>query len=279
MRLHEPPAVFSGFDGLVADLRASFAPQWERFLAHSVLNGWPVYDIKQVAESLTGRVEIEHLSENSFGSVLPSLIYLRLKRMIDFLAAVFLLPFFIPAIVIAAVCVKLDSPGPAFFKQSRMGYRARPFTCYKLRSMQQGVHGAKFTAFDDQRITRVGRVIRKYRIDEFPQIFNILKGEMSWIGPRPEAAELAQLYESEVPFYAYRHAVRPGLTGWAQVHQGNVADVEAATLKLYYDFYYIKYFSPWLDLLIVAKTVRTILTGFERLKDHVVSASPRKAVP
>jgi lipopolysaccharide/colanic/teichoic acid biosynthesis glycosyltransferase len=269
IRLGLIPTNLSNFDGLVADLRASLAPEWERFLAHSVLNGWPVYDVKQVSESLTGRVEIEHLSENNFGSVLPSLLYLRLKRIVDFTIAIVLLPFFLPIILVASLCVMLDSPGPAFFKQARMGFRARQFTCYKLRSMHIGIEGDRFTVEDDPRITKVGHFLRKYRIDEFPQIFNILKGDMSWIGPRPEAAELAQWYEKEVPFYAYRHAVRPGISGWAQVHQGNVAKVEAATLKLHYDFYYIKYFSPWLDLLILAKTLHTVLHGFERRRNSI----------
>ena len=262
VRLREPPATLAGIDGLVADLRSTLLPEWERFVARTVLSGWPVYDVKQVAELLTGRVEIEHLSENSFGSVLPSLLYLRLKRFVDFGAAVLVLPVFVAVIAVTAVCIRLESPGPALFKQSRMGFRAREFTCYKLRSMRFAVEGAKFTAKDDRRITRVGRFIRKYRIDEFPQIFNILKGDMSWIGPRPEATELAAWYEREVPFYTYRHAVRPGLSGWAQVQQGNVAEVAAATSKLHYDFYYIKHFSPWLDLLIAAKTIATMLTGF-----------------
>jgi lipopolysaccharide/colanic/teichoic acid biosynthesis glycosyltransferase len=276
VRLNHRPSILFGFDGLVADLRASLAPEWERFLAHSVLNGWPVYDVKQVAESLTGRVEIEHLSENNFGSVLPSLIYLRLKRVVDFTFAIMLLPFFLPVILIASLCIVLDSPGPALFRQARMGFRARQFTCYKLRSMHIGIEGERFTVEGDPRITRIGHFLRKYRIDEFPQIFNILKGDMSWIGPRPEAAELAKWYESEVPFYAYRHAVRPGISGWAQVHQGNVAEVGAATVKLHYDFYYIKYFSPWLDLLIAAKTLHTILTGFERRGNRVVAHLPSR---
>jgi lipopolysaccharide/colanic/teichoic acid biosynthesis glycosyltransferase len=137
--------------------------------------------------------------------------------------------------------------------------------------MYVGVEGQRFTIEGDRRITKVGQFLRKYRIDEFPQIFNILKGDMSWIGPRPEAAELSHWYEKEVPFYAYRHAVRPGISGWAQVHQGNVAEVQAATVKLHYDFYYIKYFSPWLDLLILAKTMRTVLDGFERRQNSIVT--------
>ena len=111
------------------------------------------------------------------------------------------------------------------------------------------------------RVTSVGRFLRRYRIDELPQILNILRGEMSWIGPRPEAVPLAEWYESQIPFYAYRHIVRPGITGWALVHQGNVAEIEAATGKLHYDFFYIKYFSPWLDVLIVAKTVGILMSG------------------
>jgi lipopolysaccharide/colanic/teichoic acid biosynthesis glycosyltransferase len=260
--INEPPEDFSSFDGFVADLRAEIAPNWQRFLAHMVLNGWPVYDIKQVSESLTGRVEIEHLSENSFGSVLPSLMYLRLKRIIDVTAAAVVLPVFLLVIGIAAICIRLETRGPALFKQSRMGFRAQIFTCYKLRSMHMDVEGTMFTADDDKRVTKVGRYLRKYRIDEFPQIWNILMGEMSWIGPRPEAVELATWYESEVPFYAYRHAVRPGISGWAQVQQGNVAELAAATSKLHYDFYYIKHFSLWLDALIVAMTLRTMFTGF-----------------
>ena len=108
----------------------------------------------------------------------------------------------------------------------------------------------------------MGRFLRQYRLDELPQIINILRGDMSWIGPRPEAISLAEWYEREVPFYVYRHIVRPGITGWAQVHQGNVAAVDAARLKLEYDFFYIKHFSFWLDAVIVMKTLRTIVTGF-----------------
>lgn len=262
-RLKEPTENFQQFDGVVADLRADLPSHWERFIAASVLAGWPVFHVKQVVESLTGRVSIEHLSENSFGSVLPSLLYLRLKRLVDCAAAAVLLPIILPVIALSALMVKIDSKGPMFFLQQRMGYRGRMFTMIKLRSMRIDMPADQlFTAANDPRITTLGRFFRKYRIDELPQIFNVLKGDMSWIGPRPEAVKLASWYEESIPFYAYRHAVRPGITGWAQVSQGNVAEIEAATTKLQYDFYYIKYFSPWLDLLIVLRTIKTILTGF-----------------
>jgi lipopolysaccharide/colanic/teichoic acid biosynthesis glycosyltransferase len=236
---------------------------WEIFIAKCVLAGIPVYDVKSIMESLTGRVDIEHLSENSFGSVLPSSLYLRMQRGLDLCLALVLLPFFIVAILVAGLFIKFETGGPVFYTQPRMGFRARIFTIYKLRSMRDGVATGKiYTEENDPRITKVGRFIRKYRIDEFPQILNIIKGEMSWIGPRPEAVELADWYANDIPFYIYRHAVRPGLSGWAQVMQGNVAKVDAATIKLQFDFYYIKHFSPWLDLLIVLKTIQTMMSGF-----------------
>jgi lipopolysaccharide/colanic/teichoic acid biosynthesis glycosyltransferase len=115
---------------------------------------------------------------------------------------------------------------------------------------------------DEDRITRVGRFLRRHRLDELPQIFNILKWQMSWIGPRPEAELLSVWYADEIPFYRYRHVVKPGISGWAQVNQGHVAGVDDVYVKLQYDFYYVKYFSPWLDLLIFLRTIKTMLTGF-----------------
>jgi lipopolysaccharide/colanic/teichoic acid biosynthesis glycosyltransferase len=114
----------------------------------------------------------------------------------------------------------------------------------------------------DPRITRVGRVIRKYRIDELPQIINILLGQMSWIGPRPEPEILTRWFVAEIPYYRYRHVVKPGISGWAQVNLGYVSGVDGINTKLQYDFYYIKYFSPWLDILILFRTIKTMLTGY-----------------
>lgn len=263
LELRAQNADLSQVEGVVADLHGNLAEIWERFIAKCILAGMPVYDVKNVLESLTGRVDVEHLSENSFGSVLPSNLYLRMKRAVDLVVALLLLPVVALVILAAAILIKMDSPGPIFFSQQRMGFRARIFTIHKLRTMHvdqpQGQH---FTRVDDPRITRIGHFLRKYRIDELPQILNILKGEMSWLGPRPEAVELADWYSVEIPFYIYRHAVRPGISGWAQVNQGNVAEVDAATTKLQYDFYYIKNFSPILDFLIVIRTIGTVLTGF-----------------
>ena len=123
-------------------------------------------------------------------------------------------------------------------------------------------NGELFTLENDKRITRVGGFLRRYRIDELPQVINIVRGEMSWIGPGLSSLPLARWYESKIAFYSYRHIVRPGITGWAQVNQGNVAEIAAATDKLQYDFFYIKNFSPWLDLLISARTLLIMLSGF-----------------
>ena len=170
--------------------------------------------------------------------------------------------------MLACIAIRLESAGPAIYRQQRMGFRGKPFTMYKLRSMHIGTESgsadrdAAITRDNDRRVTRCGRFLRRYRIDELPQVFNILKGEMSWIGPRPEALALSAWYESELPFYRYRHIVRPGITGWAQVKLGHVAQVDQVMEKLHYDFYYIRNFSVWLDILIVASTIRTVIWGF-----------------
>ena len=253
-------------DAIVADFSADLPDEWEAFLADAALAGRIVYQVKQLSESLTGRVELEHLSENSFGSLVPVRGYFYLKGFADFLLAVLLLPFVVVPMAMVAILIRLDSPGPALFRQRRVGQAGRPITVFKFRTMRMIIAEderlAAMTGADDDRVTRVGRVLRKTRIDELPQIINILLWQMSWIGPRPEAAILSKWYTSEIPFYRYRHVVKPGISGWAQVNQGHVAEVDEVHRKLQYDFYYIKYFSPWLDVLILFRTIKTMLSGF-----------------
>lgn len=255
-----------GCDAIVADFSADLPDEWEAFLADAALAGRIVYQHKQLAESLTGKVELERLSENSFGSLVPARGYFHLKSVIDFIFAVLILPIALPLMAVIAVAIRMDSKGPVLFRQQRVGHSGQIITVYKFRTMSSvefdDERRAAITEDGDGRITRVGRVLRKLRIDELPQIFNILKLEMSWIGPRPEAQVLSGWYASELPFYAYRHVVKPGISGWAQVNQGHVAEVEEVHRKLQYDFYYIKYFSPWLDVLIFLRTIRTMLTGW-----------------
>lgn len=256
------PRLPQGIAAVVIDGHAALDLTWSKFVTKLVLHGIPVYHRSHLEEGLTGKVFFQSHAENNFGALLPSLAYLRIKRLLDVSLAVALLPIIFVLLALACLAIRIESPGTPIFRQERIGYRGQRFMCYKLRTMRSDVAGPAFTQLNDPRITRLGRYLRKWRIDELPQILNILKGEMSWIGPRPEAVALALQYSRQVRFYDYRHAVRPGISGWAAVHQGNVADIEAATEKLAYDFYYIKYFSFWLDVLIAIKTVRTIWTGF-----------------
>jgi len=268
VRLVRPDHGIRQCAGIVADLRATLGPEWERFITECAVSGTPVFHVKQVVESLTGKVEIEHLSENTLGSLVPDLAYAKLKRLADFAAAVAILPLLLPLLIVVGAMIRLESCGPVLFRQERMGYRGRPFTVYKFRTMRQaetspgGERALAITRRDDERITPLGRLLRRTRIDELPQVLNVLKGEMSFIGPRPEALVLSHWYEQELPFYRYRHVVRPGISGWAQINQGHVAEVDEVLEKLHYDFFYIKHFSPWLDVLIVIGTIRTVLTGF-----------------
>lgn len=253
------------YDGVVADLHSADLPdEWERFLASCTLARIPVFHTQQLSESITGRVKIDHLSENIFGALLPSGLYLFFKRVIDFCVVLLTAPFWLPIMLITGIIIKLESDGPMFFVQERVGQRNKPFKVYKLRSMgiSSEKDGAQFAKANDKRVTRVGKFIRKARIDEIPQFINVLKGNMSIIGPRPEQHAFVKRFEKDVPFYSYRHVVRPGITGWAQVMHGYAANADDTCIKIEHDFYYIKHFSLWLDILIVVKTIRTILTGF-----------------
>ena len=253
------------YDGVVADLHAPDLPdEWERFLAQCTLARIPVFHIQQIIESLTGRVRINHLSENIFGALLPSSTYLLVKRVVDTLVVLLGLPVWLPVMLVIGVAIRLESAGPMFFVQDRVGQGNKRFRMYKLRSMHVDSEkdGAQFAAAGDARVTRVGRFIRKTRLDEMPQFINVLKGDMSLIGPRPEQIAFVERFEADIPFYSYRHVVKPGITGWAQVLHGYAACAEDTSLKIEHDFYYIKHFSLWLDILIVLKTIRTVLTGF-----------------
>lgn len=253
------------YDAVVADLRSrELGPEWQRFLAQSILAKLPVYDVQRVRESMTGRVQVNRLSENNAGALLPSPTYAVLKRIIDLIGSISALAPVLPIMAATAIAIRIDSPGPAIFKQTRVGLGNRDFVVYKFRSMRTDSEdkGAQFAATSDARITRVGRFIRKTRIDELPQLWNVLKGDMSLIGPRPEQRAFVDKFNEEIPFYIYRHVVRPGISGWAQVEQGYAASTEDTHLKLEYDLYYIKHFSLWLDILIVLKTLRVIMTGW-----------------
>lgn len=250
------------YDAVVADFHA-LNKEDERFLTQCALKRIPVYDANLVYESLTGRVRINRMSENNLGALLPTKVYEMTKFVMDIAIVLLSLPIVLPIGLITALLIKIESPGPAIYTQQRVGLGNKEFTIYKFRSMRfDREQTQQFAGEDDPRITRIGRVIRKLRIDELPQFLNILKGEMSLIGPRPEQPDFAREFDQKIPFYNYRHVVKPGITGWAQVRQGYTDDADATRIKIEHDFYYIKNCSTYLDLHIIFLTIKTMLTGF-----------------
>jgi sugar transferase (PEP-CTERM system associated) len=227
--------------------------------------GVHVNDFSSFMERETGRVDLDTLNPSwlifsdgfSAGRAISSVA----KRLFDIAASGFLLVLTFPLIALFALLVKLDSRGPAFFRQTRIGLYGQPFTVLKLRSMRVDAEagGARWAERDDPRITRIGRFIRTVRIDELPQVWTVLKGRMSFVGPRPEVPAFVESLEDRLPYYAERHMVKPGITGWAQINYPYGASIEDARRKLEYDLYYAKNYTPFLDLLILLQTLRVII--------------------
>ena len=205
-------------DAIVADLSGELGEGQLAALADAAIAGVPVLDRRYVVENMTGRTPLSGLSPNEFGSLLPSRQYLVVRRALEWGLTVVVLPLLLPILAVVALVVRLDSPGPVFFLQTRIGRRGRSFRMVKFRTMFVGVPGPSFTTSSDPRITRSGQFLRRCRLDELPQLFNILKGDMSWVGPRPEAASLEQGYVRDIEHFALRSIVRPGVTGWAQIN-------------------------------------------------------------
>ena len=206
----------------------------------------------------------EEISNEKITSIPPQTIYLTIKRIIDIVMIIATLPVTIPVLLITALLIKLESKGPVFFWQERVGTFGKPFNMLKLRSMttDSEKEGSQFASSTDKRVTKVGRVIRKMRIDEIPQLWNVLKGEMSIIGPRPEQVSFVNKFNKSIPNYSDRHVVAPGITGLAQTVQGYVDDENGTVVKLKYDLEYIKNMSFIMDMKIVYRTIYTIMTGF-----------------
>ncbi len=229
--------------------------------------GAEVIPMASLYERLTGRVAVEFVDgmwhvAMPFDHPLTKPINRAVKRMMDVALAAFGLAFFLPLLPLLALAIYLDSPGPIFYTQWRVGRGGRPFKLYKLRTMVPDAerHGPQWAQKGDPRVTRVGRLLRKTHLDEFPQLFNILKGEMSVVGPRPERPEFVRELTQEIPFFPLRHAAKPGMAGWGLVKYGYAASKEDSLIKLQYDLYYIKHWSLWLDLLILAKTIIDTVT-------------------
>jgi len=229
------------------------------------LNGIDIFDAPTFYELSTGKLLIEHITPEWF--IFSQGFYLSplrryVKRGADILICLLVLPFLIPFFPVIALIIKLDSPGPVFFRQLRVGENERLFNLYKLRTMINNAEvktGAVWAQDDDPRITRIGNFLRRCRLDEFPQLFNVLRGDMSIVGPRPERPEFIEQLKEIIPYYSERHLIKPGVTGWAQVNYPYGSSVEDAIEKLRYDLYYLKNFSIQLDLMIVLETVKVVI--------------------
>jgi sugar transferase (PEP-CTERM system associated) len=230
------------------------------------VRGIYIEDAHSLISSLTGRVWLETIRPSWFvfsEGFRRSRLTLVLKRMLDLTSASIGLIVTAPLMALVAAAVKLDSKGPVIYRQERVGLRGKPFEVLKFRSMATTAEagGVQWAQLNDARVTRLGALIRKYRLDELPQFVNILKGEMSFVGPRPERPEFLELLRREIPYYDERHSVRPGLTGWAQVEYRYGSNIEDAKHKLEYDLFYLKNLSIFFDIAIVLKTFRIVLSG------------------
>ncbi len=247
----------------VREQRGGVLPMRE--LIECRVSGVPVTDLAGVYERVRGEVPVDSLKASW-------LIYgqgfaqggLRtfVKRSFDIVVSAAMLVLTLPLMLVTALAIRLDSPGPVIFRQVRVGRGGRAFTCLKFRSMRADAEAdgkPRWAVADDERVTRLGRFIRKTRIDELPQLINVLRGDMSFVGPRPERPLFVNELKQTIPYYDLRHSVNPGITGWAQVRYSYGASVEDARKKLQFDLYYVKNHSLFLDLLILVETVRVVL--------------------
>ena len=238
-----------------------------RGLLECRLNGIQITDLARFFERVHGRVPIESLKASwlIYGNGFRQNWLRRLvKRTFDVLVSLALVILLMPLMALVAVLISLEGGGPVIYRQERVGLRGVPFVVLKFRSMQKNAEGdgtARWAAPKDSRVTSLGRILRRSRIDELPQLFNVLKGEMSFVGPRPERPVFVTMLTEQIPFYAVRHSVKPGITGWAQVRYSYGATVEQSAKKLEYDLYYVKNNTLFLDLLVLLETVRVVLLG------------------
>ena len=254
--------------GVVVGTQKGLSDQQVHSLMQLRLKGIPVYRLPDIWETLCYKLPSSLLEDEWFAfSSGFNLVFcghsLKIKGVMDIIVTGLLSLLVSPLMIFVGLIIKLDSPGPIFYSQLRTGLYGKPFRVYKFRSMYQDAEkrGAQWASQRDPRITRVGYWLRVLRIDELPQIWNVLCGEMSLIGPRPERPEFDVKLKEAIPYYEMRYLVKPGITGWAQVLYPYGSSLEDAYEKLSYDLYYIKNYSLWLDIVIVLKTIRVVLLG------------------
>jgi sugar transferase (PEP-CTERM system associated) len=249
----------------VKDQRGGVVPMQQ--LLECRLRGISVVDLSGFYEREHGQVPVHSLKSSwlIYGKgFAQDPVRTGVKRAVDVLGALVLLALAAPVMLLAALAIALEGRGPVLYTQERVGRGGRGFECIKFRSMRVDAEGdgvPRWASKSDPRVTRVGRFLRRTRIDELPQLFNVLRGEMSLVGPRPERPAFVQQLAETIPYYDVRHSVKPGVTGWAQVRYSYGASVEDATRKLQYDLYYVKNHSLFLDVLILVETVRVVLFG------------------
>lgn len=228
--------------------------------------GREVVDGNALIEAESGRLSIDHLRPSMLifsEGFRRRWLTMVLKRAVDIVIAITGLIVLQPLFVLVGILIKIDSPGPVLYRQLRVGLRGEPYVMWKFRSMRQDAerNGATWAAHKDPRVSRVGRWLRKWRVDEWPQLINVLRGEMSCVGPRPERPEFVRELRASIPYYDLRQSVRPGITGWAQTRFRYGASAEDAHVKLQYDLYYVKNLSLALDFRIMARTIKVVLAG------------------
>lgn len=256
-------------DGVVIDRYSAKSEVLQRIITRLKLGGTRIYSADHIHELLTGRLALSHTEDSFLDDSSGRILYEVLKRVFDLLGALVLLVALALPMVIIACALRLEGPGSrALFLQERVGRSGKPFRMIKFRTMRpvpiagESSDGVVVEPHDESRVTPIGRFLRRYRLDELPQLINVLAGTMSLIGPRPEWIASATEFFNRIPHYPYRHLVRPGITGWAQVTQGHVTDLSDTVVKLELDLFYVKHMSFALDLVIGVRTVRTVLTGY-----------------
>ncbi|HEX3407549.1 MAG TPA: sugar transferase [Caulobacteraceae bacterium] len=262
-RIDDPSADLRRFDLVLTDSADELPLDWTRAVARAMLAGKPVRHCAEYLEEARGLVSIDHFDIDQLpaGGIRS---YQVVKRGLDLALAVVALPIAFPLLALGCLAVFVSMGRPLFFVQSRVGLGGRPFRMVKLRTMSSGavrpsVEG-RMAVSEGQRVTLAGGVLRRLRIDELPQLWHVLVGDMSFVGPRPEWTLLAERYAAQLPQYDYRHVVRPGLTGWAQVRSGYAGNLQETKLKVSYDLYYLKHLSLGLDLQILLRTVFVLIT-------------------
>jgi UDP-GalNAc:undecaprenyl-phosphate GalNAc-1-phosphate transferase len=259
----DPTHSFSkNFDIIVRDLRNPVDAATTHLLTTLAQQRIVVRDANSFIETLWGRIPLANLTLVDIESFTPPRFYIGIKRVGELVLIVTTLPLLVPLSLLIATAIKLTSPGKVIFRQQRTGLQGKSFTMLKFRSMVTDYdQRPRFAQEQDKRITRVGKVLRRLRLDELPQLWNVVRGDMSLIGPRPEQLHFTDHFDLLIPYYGFRHTTRPGITGWAQVMYGYAASDKQTRAKLEFDFYYIKHMSMWLDLLILFKTFLTIVRG------------------